>query len=86
MERARLDPDSDFLVVFSALTVIAWLTTLVWVGERAEADNARGWGPIVLLWLSVAVSWVQFHTGTGWWRGVAAGFSLSAVVLSSCVG
>ena len=85
MERARPDPESDFLIIFSTLTVVAWLTTLVWM-ERVEVDHERGCWPIVLLWLSVAVSWVQFRVGAEWWRGVAAGFSLSAMLLFTCVG
>jgi len=86
MERARPDPDSDFLIIFSTLTVVAWLTTLVWMAERVEVDYEQGCWPIVLLWLSVAVSWVQFRVGAEWWRGVAAGFSLSAMLLFRCVG
>ena len=84
MERTRPDPDSDFLIIFSTLTVIAWLATLVWFGERVDDGSARGWWPIALLWLTVAVSWVQFHAGAGWWRGVAAGFALSAAMLFGC--
>lgn len=86
MERARPDPDNDFLIVFSTLTVVAWLTTVVWLAERVEISDVRCHWPILALWLSVGVSWVQFRVDAGWWRGIAAGFSLSAVLLSSCVG